>query len=634
MCAASSARYGSWRSPITSDFVVAKAIGLSDVQIDGDQTYWTESRPHESGRSVIVRCGPDGTAEDVTPPPFNARTRVHEYGGGAYVVSRGQVFFSNFSDQKIYQVDGQASPRAVTAEGLRYADMFVDHARSRLIAVQEDHRNAAAEPVNSIVAIATDGSSVVTLASGGDFYASPRLSADGTRLAWLTWNHPNMPWDGTELWVAGVAADGSLSAPQRVAGGPNESIFQPEWSPGGALHFVSDRTGWWNLYRLSDGGSHPLMPRQAEFGLPHWVFGLSCYAFVAEQQIACAFNENGFWSLGLLDASAQKLQKLAVEGSDFQYVRASSQRIVVRAGSPDKPAAIVQLDLPSRVSKVLKESAPRPDAAIQPYLSIAEPFDFTAEDARMAHAFLYRPRNPEFTAPAGDRPPLLVRCHGGPTSAASSTFAFSIQYWTSRGYTVLDVNYGGSTGYGRPYRDRLKGQWGIVDVSDCVHGAQAAVKQGLADGGKLLITGGSAGGYTTLCALAFTKVFSGGASHFGVSDPAALARDTHKFESRYLDSLIAPYPQQAEVYEQRSPLHFAAQISAPVIFFQGEDDKVVPPNQTEMMVDALRARGLPVGYLLFQGEGHGFRRGDNIKRALDGELAFYDATVVRAGLRY
>jgi dipeptidyl aminopeptidase/acylaminoacyl peptidase len=614
--------------------VVGKVIGLSDVQIDGDHTYWAELRPQEAGRTVIVRCGPDGSAQDLTPPPFNARTRVHEYGGGAYVAGRGQLFFTNFSDQKIYHVNGQAAPLALTAEGLRYADMIIDHGRSRLIAVQEDHRASSAQPVNSIVAVALDGSSVVTLASGGDFYASPRLSADGTRLAWLTWNHPNMPWDGTELWVAVVAADGSLSSPQRVAGGLSESIFQPEWSPGGALHYVSDRTGWWNLYRLAEGGSHPLMPMQAEFGMPLWVFGLSCYAFVSEQHIACAFNQDGFWSLGLLDVPAQKLQKLPVAGRDFQYVRAAANRIVVRAGSPETPASIVQLDLPSRATKVLKESAPRPDAAIQPYLSVAEAFDFSAEDGQLAHAFLYRPRNPEFTAPAGDLPPLLVRCHGGPTAAATSTLGFSIQYWTSRGYAVLDVNYGGSTGYGRPYRDRLKAQWGIVDVSDSALAAQAAVKQGLAGAGKLLITGGSAGGYTTLCALAFTKVFSGGGSHFGVSDPAALARDTHKFESRYLDSLIAPYPQQAEVYEQRSPLRFAAQISTPVIFFQGEDDKVVPPNQTEMMVEALRARGLPVGYLLFQGEGHGFRRGDNIKRALDGELAFYDANVVKAGLRY
>jgi dipeptidyl aminopeptidase/acylaminoacyl peptidase len=400
------------------------------------------------------------------------------------------------------------------------------------------------------------------------------------------------------------------------------------------LHFVSDSTGWWNLYRLSDSGAHPLLPMQAEFGMPLWVFGLSCYAFVAEQQIACAFNENGFWSLGLLNTAEKKLQKLSIEGRDFQYVRAAPNRIVARSGAPDKPAAIVQIDLPSRQTRVLKESAPAPDAVVQPCLSFAEAFDFPIEGGEMAHAFLYRPRNPEFSAPAGDLPPLLVRCHGGPTSAATSTLGFAIQYWTSRGYAVLDVNYGGSTGYGRPYRDRLKGQWGIVDVNDSAHAAQAAVKQGLADPRKLLITGGSAGGYTVLSALAFTKVFSGGASHFGVSDPAALARDTHKFESRYLDSLIAPYPQQAEIYEERSPLRFAAQISAPVIFFQGEDDKVVPPNQTEMMVDALRARGLPVGYLLFQGEGHGFRRGENIKRALDGELAFYDVNVVKAGLRY
>jgi len=627
------ARYGSWRSPITSDFIVAQAIGLSDIQLDGEDTYWVESRPAEAGRSVIVKCEPGGAAVDVVAAPFNARTRVHEYGGGAYGVSQGSVFFSNFSDQKIYRA-GNDSPRPLTAEGLRYADLLVDPPRQRLIAVQEDHRTAGSEPVNSLVAIPFDGSQPVTLASGRDFYSSPRLSPDGQRLAWLTWSHPNMPWDGTELWLADVAADGGLPSPRLVAGGAAESVFQPEWSPGGVLHFVSDRTGWWNLYRVDAERAAPLLPMEAEFGMPQWVFGMTCYAFVAEDRIACAWNRNGLWSLGLLDTRSQHLRDLGIAGRDFSYVCATSGRIVVKAGAPEKPAAILQIDLLTGACKSLKQSSPAPGPELQPCLSPGQPYEFPAGNGERAYAFFYRPRNPEFAGPADERPPLLVKCHGGPTAAATNTLDLRTQYWTSRGYAMLDVNYGGSTGYGRRYRDRLKGQWGVVDVEDCVKGAEALASQGLVDGKRMMITGGSAGGYTVLCALAFHKIFSGGASHYGVSDLEALTRDTHKFESRYLESLVAPYPAEAGLYQRRSPVHFARQMTAPVIFFQGEDDKVVPPNQTEMMVDALRAQGLPVGYVLFAGEGHGFRRGDNIKRAIDGEFAFYDAAVVKAGLRF
>jgi dienelactone hydrolase len=612
---------------------VAQAIGLGDLQLDGADTYWVESRPAEAGRSVIVKYAPGGDAVDITPAPFNARTRVHEYGGGPYGVNQRVVFFSNFSDQKIYRI-AEGSPQPLTVDGRRYADLAIDHPRKRVIAIEEDHRNPAGLPENRLVALGFDGSSHMVLASGSDFYSSPRLSPDGRRLAWLTWNHPNMPWDGTELWVADLVPDGTIAQQHKIAGGAGESIFQPEWSPGGVLHFVSDRTGWWNLYRHSGGQAAPLMPMEAEFGLPQWVFGMSCYAFVSEEQIACAWVRNGLWSLGLLDTRSQKLRDLGIEGNDFTYVRAAADRIVVRAGAPGRPVAILQIDLPSGNSKVLKQSSPSPGADLQPYLSVAQPYEFPMEEGGKAYAFFYPPRNPQFSGPSGERPPLLVKCHGGPTAAATSTLDLRIQYWTSRGYAVLDVNYGGSTGYGRRYRDRLKGQWGVVDVEDCVQGAQSLAAQGLVDGRRMMITGGSSGGYTALCALALHKVFSGGASHFGVSDLEALARDTHKFESRYLESLVAPYPQEAGVYQRRSPVHAAKQITVPVIFFQGEDDKIVPPNQTEMMVDALRARGLPVGYILFAGEGHGFRRGDSIKRALDGEFSFYDAVVVKSGLRF
>jgi len=578
----------------------------------------------------------DGKLTDLNPPPLNARSTVHEYGGGAYLAAGGSVFFSNFADQRLYRIDPNAPPRPITpALRLRFADAFLDRPRGRLICIQEDHRQSDAQPVNTIVDIDVNGAGEIrTLVSGADFYSSPRLSPDGAQLAWLSWDHPNMPWIGTELWVADVSPDGSLGAARLIAGGPTESIFQPEWSPGGTLHFVSDRTGWWNLYAVRQDGVKCLAPMDAEFAQAQWVFGLSCYSFISESQIACTYTRQGTWELALLDSQTGKLSPLGIAGTDFDYLRANANRVVVRSGSPDVPLAVAELDIKSRVSRTLRRSAPTPDAALQPYISVPKAVEYKSEDGQTAYAFLYEPKNPAFVAPAGELPPLIVKSHGGPTGATSNTLSFGIQYWTSRGFAVLDVNYGGSTGYGRAYRDRLAGKWGIVDLDDCAGGATWAAAQGIADAKRLLITGGSAGGYTTLCALTFRKVFSGGASYYGISDLEALVRDTHKFESHYLEGLVGPYPQAKQVYYDRSPVHFASQLSVPVIFFQGEEDKVVPRNQAELMVNALRAQGLPVGYFLFAGEQHGFRRSENIKRALDGELSFYAFLPVRSELRF
>jgi len=619
------APYGSWKSPITSDLIVSGSIGLSQPLIDGPDTYWIEMRPTEGGRSVIVKRDARGIVSDANPPPFNARNRVHEYGGGDYAVRDGAVYFSNFSDQRLYVRRGETPPEAITPSAdMRYADAVIDKARGRLICVREDHTAAGREAANSLVVLKLDRNKTPgeVLVSGNDFYSSPRLSPDGSRLAWLTWNHPNMPWDGSELWVGTFADDGSLATSECVAGGSNESIFQPEWSPEGVLYFVGDRSGWWNLHRVNSNGSvESLCEMQAEFGMPQWGFGMSTYAFESADRIVGAYIENGISQLALIDARTKSFEPIACSYTDIRFVRAAPGQAVMRAGSPTEAAAIVRLDLETRNFEVLRRSSSlQIDAA---YLSSPRALEFPTEDGLTAHGFFYPPKNRDYSGLDGEQPPLLVESHGGPTSAATTALSLGIQYWTSRGIAVFDVNYGGSTGFGRAYRERLKDKWGIIDVDDCANGARYLVGQGEVDGDRLMITGGSAGGYTTLCALTFRDVFNAGASHYGVSDAEALAKETHKFESRYLDGLMGPYPERRDIYLARSPINFTAELSCPVIFFQGLEDKVVPPNQAETMVAALRAKGIPVAYIPFAGEQHGFRQAKNIKRALDGELYFY-----------
>jgi len=631
------APYGSWKSPITSDLIVSATIGLGSIMLDrakgaeGTDVYWTELRPADGGRNVIVRRMPDGQTVDSTrwihphsTAPYNVRTRVHEYGGGSCLVHDGTIYFSNYADQRFYRLLPGGEPQPITpAEKLRFADGVIDWRRKRVICVREDHTVAGREAVNTLVSFALDGSDEKqqTLASGNDFYATPRLSPDGGQLAWLTWNHPNMPWDGTELWVGEITEDGLLSKARCIAGGSDESIFQPEWSPAGILHFVSDRTGWWNLYRCDGDRATALCPMEAEFGLPQWVFGMSTYSFASSEKIICSYTRHGIWHLASLDTKTGTLEEIETPYKTIESPIAAGGHVYFLGGSPTEARALVQLDLETGRIEVLRRSSEITiDSA---YLSIAEPIEFPTEDGLTAYGLFYAPRNPGYVAPEGDLPPLIVRGHGGPTSATSGTLNLGFQYWTSRGFAVLDVNYGGSTGYGRAYRERLAGKWGIVDVDDCTNGAQWLADQGRVDGNRLTITGGSAGGYTTLCAITFRDVFKAGASYFGVSDVEALARDTHKFEPRYLDKLIGPYPERRDIYEARSPIHFTERIACPVIFFQGLEDQVVPPNQAETMVEALRAKGLPVAYLAFEGEQHGFRRAENIKRSLDAELYFY-----------
>lgn len=618
------APYGSWKSPITSDLIVAGTIGLGQVRLEGEDIYWNEQRPTEGGRTVVVRRTPDGQTMDVTPMPFNVRTQVHEYGGGSYTVHAGTVYFSNFADQRLYRQAVGAEPVPITPEApWRYADGVIDAQRQQMICVREDH-SGEGEPVNTIVSFRLDGSDPEqrVLVTGSDFYAAPRLSPDGSKLAWFCWNHPNMPWDGTELWVAEFTAEGGLGPAHKIAGGPEEAICQPVWSPDGVLYFVSDRSGWWNLYRWTEPGEiEALCSMEAEFGAPQWIFGMSNYAFASADRLICTYSQEGVSFLASLDTRTKELQPIALPYTELGGIHTAAGKVVFSGGSSTEPGSIAQLDLATHQIEVLRRSS---ELTIDPgYLSVPRTIAFPTEQGLVAYGFFYLPQNKDFTAPADERPPLVVKSHGGPTAATSTGFNLKIQYWTSRGFAVLDVNYGGSTGYGRAYRERLKGQWGIVDVDDCANGAKYLAALGEVDGDRLVIDGGSAGGYTTLCALTFRDTFKAGASYYGVSDLEALATDTHKFESRYLDSLIGPYPERKDLYVERSPIHFTDRLDCPVIFFQGDEDKIVPPNQAEMMVNALRAKQLPVAYVLYEGEQHGFRKAENIKRTLDGEFYFY-----------
>jgi len=613
--------YGSWKSPITSD-LASSATQLMEVALDADQVYWIELHPEEAGRYTLMRRNPDGQITEIVAAPFSARTLVHEYGGGAFVVADATVYFSNFADQRVYRQDPGSRPRPITPEGdMRYADGVIDRERRRLICVREDHTATRREPVNSLVSLDSEGNqSANVLVSGNDFYSSPRISPDGTHLAWLTWNHPTMPWDGTELWVGELRANGSVGRAEQVAGGLEESILQPEWSPDGILHFVSDRTGWWNLHRWINRRIECLCDMSAEFARPPWWFGLSSYAFESARRIICAYTLLGTWRLAELDVATRELQSIENRYSDISYIRAAPGRSVFVGGSPTEGECIVQFDFVTRQIQVLQSSSSSIDSG---YLSSPQAVEFPTSNDQTAHAFFYAPKNRDFTPPTGELPPLLVMVHGGPTSSTRTTLNPAIQYWTSRGLAVLDVNYGGSTGYGRAYRRRLYGHWGVVDINDCLNGAMYLVRRGEVDGNRLAIRGGSAGGYTTLCAITFRNVFKAGASYYGISDLEIFDTETHKFEAKYNLALIGPYPERRDLYRERSPVHFIGDVSCPVILFQGLEDKIVPPRQAELMVRELRAKQLPFSYVPFEGEQHGFRHKENIKRALDAELYFY-----------
>ena len=622
------APYGSWPSPIPAQLVAAQGMRLGAVAVDGDDIYWIEGRPQEAGRNVLVRRRSDGTRADAVPAGFNVRSRVHEYGGGAYVVDQGDIYFSNFSDQRIYKIGGNAgAPTPITPKGeWHYADYAIDPVRRRLVCVREDH-SGGGEAVNTLVALSLQGGSPGdVIASGHDFYSTPRFSPDGSQLSWLAWRHPNMPWDGTELWIADADESGSLSNKRIVAGGDDESIYQPGWSPDGTLYFVSDRDNRWRLYRSHYEPVLEAPPTDAEFGRPQWVFGTATWVFIGPERILAAYTRRGRWLLADINAATCEWRPVDtdLEPHDWMVSGATPGTAVLVAGSRTTTDAVVRLDVSSGRADILRASS---SLALNPAdLSVPTPIEFATGGGNTAHAIYYAPAHGSASAPPDAKPPLIAISHGGPTAAANATLDLKIQFWTSRGFAVVDVNYRGSSGFGREYRNKLRGQWGVADVEDMVRCVQHLVADGRADESRLIIRGGSAGGYTTLAALTFRPgVFKSGASYYGVSDIEVLAQDTHKFEARYLDRLVGPYPEARDTYRARSPIHFIDRLSCPLILFQGLEDKVVPPNQSGMMAAAARAKGLPVAYLAFEGEQHGFRKAETIVRSLEAELYFYGA---------
>jgi len=651
--------YGAWPSPLAAELTAAGSVGLGEPRLDGGSVLWAELRPSEGGRTCIVRHDPAGatgsggggvaasrpgrsdappgdvTAPDVLPPDANARTLVHEYGGGAWTSRDGTVVYADFADQRLYRLDPAGRPLPITPapaieQGDRYADLELDLDGSRLWCVRERHSHAG-EPANELVVVDLDGSTPPrTVAAGHDFFACPRLSPDRTRLAWISWDHPRMPWDGTELWLGRVTGDGGVADARRVAGGPRESIFQPSWSPEGVLHFVSDRTGWWNLYRSpGDGdGDEPVTELPAELGAPQWVFGQSTYAFLDGGRVACVVNQGGVQRLGVIDRGGLRYPELPFTDFPGPYLASDGRRLVCVAASHREPVAVVLIE-PDRGEpdggepgvRVLRRSLSiELDRGL---ISEPEPLEFPTAGGGSAFAVYYPPANPAAAGMLGERPPLLVNGHGGPTAQTPASFSLKTLFWTSRGFAVVHVNYGGSTGYGRAYRERLQGAWGEVDVQDCVAAARHLAAQGYVDPERIAIRGGSAGGYTALCALTFTDVFAAGVSYYGVADATALAAETHKFESRYLDGLIGPLPEAADRYRERSPIHHTDRLASPLLLLQGLEDRIVPPSQAAKMAAALQARGVPFAYLTFEGEQHGFRRVGTIRRCLEAELAFH-----------
>lgn len=614
------APFGSWTSPITSQMITRGAAGLGQTAHGGGMDYWVEFRPWEAGRAVLVRRMPDGVIEDLVPASFNLRSRVHEYGGDSFCLGDDAAWMIEFTEQRVWRIGRDGKPEPLGAmDNASLGEPVWDQALQRLILVAEIRADRG-EPENCLVAMDREGR-FQTLAQGADFYAFPRPSPDGGRMAWLEWSHPDMPWDQARLCVADVAADGELGEKQVIAGGNGVAAFQPEWDQAGRLIWVDDRDGWWRLYR-EDRPDSPLCDLTAEFGLPLWQLGMHSYRPLPDGRIFVTYCQDGIWRIGLIDPDRRDIKALDLGICGLgAFSPAGPDRMLAIAQWTDRPAAIVAIDLKKGTMETLRPSM---TVAVPPEaVSIPQTVSFPGAKGEIAHGFYYPPTNAAFCGMAGEKPPLIVKSHGGPTSQTSCALSLKIQYWTSRGFAVLDVNYAGSTGYGRAYRDRLKGQWGLADVADVSAGALHLAERGLADPERLIITGGSAGGYTTLSALTFTNVFKAGCSSYGIGDLETLARDTHKFESRYLDALVGPWPQAADVYRARSPIHHVDRLNCPVIFLQGADDKVVPPNQAEAMVAALDDKGVAVAYILFEGEGHGFRKADSVRRALESELGFY-----------
>ena len=629
--------YGTWPSPITPQIAAAASRRFGSVQAVGDTLYWSETRPEEGGRQVILRAC-RGVVEELLPTPFSARSRVHEYGGGEFLATGEAVFFINDKDQQIYRLSPGGAPQRITdAPGTRFADLALDAPRSRLIAVAEVHAEAArarpALPRNLLAAVALSGETgaVSGLAMGRDFYASPRLSPDGSRLAFLAWDLPDMPWDGAALYVASVAADGTPGRPRRIAGGDGSAVLQPEWGVDGHLYFAWDRGGWGALYRLAGdkiGRVHRLAG--AELWRPQWTLGARCFALHPDGRFAAAYVRQGRPCLVVDSLERGRVathRELGPAEARLDDPVPLGRGFAALVGRPLAAPAILQLG----AGRGRQLTPSPPDGIPAGAISTGKALQLRRPDGQRVHGFYYAPRNVGCRGPAGALPPALVLAHGGPTSMTDAGLKVRLQFFTSRGFAVLDVNYSGSTGYGRAYRERLDGQWGIADVADCAAAARYLGKAGLADPGRIAIAGGSAGGYTTLMALATTDAFAAGSCHYGVSDLELLLAHTHKFESGYLHRLMGTTPGRfKQAFARRSPINLIDGIKAPVILFQGLDDKVVPPEQSRMIVTRLKSRGIDVAYHEFAGEGHGFRKAETIVAVLEAELAFLQR-VLRLG---
>ncbi|GGY69253.1 peptidase [Cellvibrio zantedeschiae] len=632
--------YGNWPSPITAEMLTQQSAKISEPQACGLDVFWLESRPAEKGRNALVQLFTNGARQDVLAAPHSVRSRAHEYGGSSYLVTPERIFCVLDADQGIYVIDRATHTlEALSApDNYRYADFCWDQRRQRLICIREDHTHAnhAAQIYerSEIVAIDLKGN-VQVLVSGADFYSNPRLNSTSDKLSYLCWNHPQMPWDGSECYCASINAAGDITTTQFIAGSKTESVFQPQWSPNDELFFVSDRNNWWNIYRHtfnSADGNRAQSPSTdkldivdcicdmpAEFATPQWIFGMSTYGFLNHTEIFCCFSQKGQWNLGLINIPNKSLTTIPNDFKDIAGVHCyNSQAYFLAAGAVQSTVLYrfykhqIKAVLPANPGLLSSDDIAQPEA-----------ISFATTDGEIAHGFYYAPKNKSAIIPQNLRPPLIVMCHGGPTGATETSLNIKIQFWTSRGFAVLDVNYRGSTGYGREYRDRLKNNWGVTDVIDVCSGARYLIERGLVDKNKVAIRGSSAGGYTVLAALTFSDTFKAGASLYGIGDLEALAKDTHKFEARYLDSLVGEYPARQDLYRARSPIHHIEQLNCPVIFLQGLKDKVVPPNQAEAMVAALRSKGIKTAYVTFAEEGHGFRQAETIQKAIEAELEFY-----------
>ncbi len=629
------AAYGSWASPLDIDLLVGTTIALSEPWPDGDDVYWMESRAAEGGRRTLLRHTLDGATHELTPNPFAVRNRVHEYGGGSYAVDAGRVIASG-RDDRLYRIDpdGLRDADPLTPEGpWRYADIWFDPSAERIYAVRETHDvQRPNDPLlveNEIVALALDGSdgNGQVLVSGVDFVAGARPSPDGRTLAWLEWDHPEMPWDSVRLRVAPVLADGGLGDARTLAGGPGVSIVQASWRPDGVLHFVSDETGWWNLYAFDgpgglDGAARNLAPMEAELGDPAWVFGRSSYGFLPDGSVLAVARADG--NDGLIRIAPDGVvTRIDTVYTEVEGLRVTGTQAVAVAAGPRDGSVLVRLDLATGEPKGVLARSLRvhPDAA---YLPEPEAISFPTTDGATARALYFAPSNPGFAGPAEERPPLVVLSHGGPTGGASSALSLDRAFFTSRGIAVVDVDYRGSSGYGRPYRDALRGKWGVYDVDDCVAAARFLVERGDVDPARMAIKGGSAGGYTTLAALTFQpEVFAAGISLYGIADLELIHIDGHKFEARYDEGLLAPWTEEGrKVFRERSPIHYLDRVRAPLLILQGLDDRVVPPSQLDAMVEAFTRRGLPHVAMTFEGEGHGFRKAETKRAVYAAELAF------------